>query len=504
MKKVFRKIVERCTSRRFFEAIPGIFAWIILASLIFFSWRLPIWVVFFMVLYDLYWLLKTIYLSFYLRHTFQKMRRYLKIDWLEKLKTEHKEKWEDVYHLIIIPVYHEPYAVVRRCIKNLSEMQYPLEKFLITFAIEERGGEKDREISERMYEEFKNVFGGMIVTVHPHGISGELPGKGSNTAWSAKRAQEQFIDARKIPHEDVLVSVFDVDTLPARGYFATLAHSFLSNCDGHKRSYQPIPVYTNNFHKVSAFSRLVGFSATFWQMMQQSRPEQNVSFSSHTTPLKALIDVGYWHTDIVSEDSRIFFQCLVHYKGDWKVEPLFYPVYMDAVDGNGFWDSLKNLYKQQRRWAWGVENFGYIMEEFLKRKKIPLKTKLFWIWQNLDGKVSWATSSFIIFLFGWMPNALGGDAFNMTVFSYNLPRVTELLIRVATIGIASSAFLSTFLIPANSTEKKKTPMILYLLQWILTPFTLIVFSSLPALDALTRAIIGGKYRLGFWRTPKVG
>ena len=70
--------------------------------------------------------------------------------------------------------------------------------------------------------------------------------------------------------------------------------------------------------------------------MQESRPEQLVSFSSHSMSLKALVEVGFWETDIVSEDSRIFFQCLSHYKGDWRAEPLLYPVYMDAVIGENF------------------------------------------------------------------------------------------------------------------------------------------------------------------------
>jgi hypothetical protein len=34
------------------------------------------------------------------------------------------------------------------------------------------------------------------------------------------------------------------------------------------------------------------------------------------------------------------------------------------------------------------------------------------------------------------------------------------------------------------------------------PLVFIFFGAIPALDAQTRLMIGGKARLGYWRTPK--
>ena len=46
-------------------------------------------------------------------------------------------------------------------------------------------------------------------------------------------------------------------------------------------------------------------------MVQQERPERMATFSSHSVSFQALYEVGYWQTNMVSEDSRIFWNLLV-------------------------------------------------------------------------------------------------------------------------------------------------------------------------------------------------
>jgi len=487
---------------RFYEIIPGLASWLTLLSLIFLSWKYPVFVVFFILLYDLYWILKLFYLFSHLRFSFLKMRKYLGIDWLQKIKSE-KLNFEDIYHLIILPFYKEPKDVVEESLNSLLLANYPQEKFFVVLASEERGGEKDWEMALEMEAKFKNKFGSFLVTKHPANIEGELPGKGSNEAFAAKMAIPHIIDKKGIPYEKVLVSVFDIDTKVEKDYFGVLTYHFLKTEKPLRSSYQPIPIFLNNFSKTKFFSRLISFSATFWQLMQSSRPEQLVTFSSHSLPLKALVDIGFWETNLVSEDSRIFFQCLNYYNGDWRTVPLFYPIYMNAVEGN-FLSAVKNLYKQQRRWAWGAENFAYLLRDFKKNKLMPLRKKIFWIFTMFDGFYSWATSSFIIFIFGVLPNILGNEEFKASLISYNLPRYTGVMLNLSTIGIMISAVLTLVIISHKVREVKKTRYFFYFIEWLLMPLTFIIFGALPALDAQTRLMIGGKFRLGYWRTPKKG
>src|SRR3989344_5902397 len=93
------------TMYRFFEILPGTLSWMTLILMFILSWLIPAFVAVFIILFDIYWLLKTIYLSLHLRSTFSIMKKNLKVNWLGKLKE--LDSWRDIYHLVILPMYRE-------------------------------------------------------------------------------------------------------------------------------------------------------------------------------------------------------------------------------------------------------------------------------------------------------------------------------------------------------------------------------------------------------------
>jgi cellulose synthase/poly-beta-1,6-N-acetylglucosamine synthase-like glycosyltransferase len=101
----------------------------------------------------------------------------------------------------------------------------------------------------------------------------------------------------------------------------------------------------------------------------QIREESLVTYSSHSMTFVALEEIGFWSTTMVSEDSRIFWDCLLYYNGNYRVEPLYYKVSMDVTCDQSVWQTAKSLYKQQRRWAWGSENIPYLIFNTAKRWK---------------------------------------------------------------------------------------------------------------------------------------
>jgi len=492
---------------RFFEIIPGFLVWLTIAAIFIFSYFLPSFVAVFIILFDIYWLLKTIFLSFHLRQTFSMMKKNLKIDWLLNLGKENpspdnKIYWRDLYHLIILPFYKEPYDVIKETFDSLTLSNYPKEKFIIVLAAEESACPTALETAKKIKEEYASHFFKFLITVHPKNLPGEIPGKGSNEAWAGQKAKEEIIDKLNIPYRHVLVSVFDIDTRIEKNYFSILSYKFLTAENPWRASYQPIPLFTNNIFHAPSLARVISFSCTFWKMMQQARPERLTTFSSHSMPFEPLSEIGFWGRDLVSEDSHIFWQFYLHFNGNWKVIPLNYPVFMDANIAPTFWGTLKNLYKQQRRWAWGVENIPFMLKGFIKNKSIPFFKKLYWSFNSIEGFHSWATNALIIFALGWLPLLLGGSRFNYSLLSYSLPEITRFIMNLASIGIISSAVLSVLLLPPKPSWFSRRHYLLYLIEWVLMPITLIIFGSFPAIDAETRLTLGGKWRLGFWVTPK--
>jgi hypothetical protein len=489
---------------RLMEMIPAILTWLTVVLMFILSRSIPSAMAIFIILFDVYWLLKTVYFSLHLKNSFSILKQNLLIDWLEKLKREKEtsKKWEDIYHLIFLPMYDEPYSVVKETFDQLLKSNYPLNKFIVTLAIEERAGSQAIETAKKISEKYGKSFFKFIVTIHPEKLSGEMPGKGSNETWSAIQVQKEILDKLNISEENILVSVFDVDTQVYKNYFGILTYTFLTTNDNQHASYQPVPLFLNNIYKAPALARIVGFSSTFWHLMQQSRAEKLTTFSSHTVPYKALRDIGYWQKDIVSEDSRIFWQFYIHFDGHWKTVPLFYPVSMDANAAPSFWGTMVNLYKQQRRWAWGSENFAFVASGFHKDKKISFGKKIYWVFHMLEGYHSWATSSLIIFALGWLPIYLGGQLFDLSLLAYNLPYVTRWIMTLASLGIISSAMLSMALLPPKPLGFKGINSVWYFISWLLMPLTLIFFGAFPAIEAQTRLALSGKFRLGFWVTPK--
>ncbi len=484
---------------RVLEILPGFLSWSTLLSLIIFSYFYPVYVAYFVVAFDIYWLLLVVYLGIHLVVSYIMLKRNLAVDW--KKKCESIIGWERIRHLVILPTYNEGLDVLRSTFDALAHDSYPNDKMIVVLAIEERAGQGAKERARTIEREYGHIFGRFLVTIHPDDIVGELKGKGSNQAWAAKKAKEQIIDPENMPYGDILVSVFDIDTIVISGYFHRLTYAFLTVENPYRASYQPIPMYHNNLWQAPFFSRVAARSNTFWQMMQQIRDEKMVTYSSHSMTWQALVDIGFWSTNMVSEDSRIFYNCFVYYDGDYRVEPLYFPISMDVTMDTTPWKTMKSLYIQQRRWGWGAENVAYLIFNFIKRyKQSPKYVYIRHIMVQIYGFHSWATNALITAFVGWLPIILGGERFRQSVLSSNLPSVTQFLMTFAMVGLVISTIVSTLLLPPRPRHYGFGKTLTMVLQWTVLPLVIICFGSFPALEAQTRLMFG-KY-MGFWVTPK--
>ncbi len=174
---------------------------------------------------------------------------------------------------------------------------------------------------------------------------------------------------------------------------------------------------------------------------------------------------------------------------------------MDAVMAPKWIGSLINLYKQQRRWAWGAEHFPYLFINFkAKENTIPFRKRFSTLWVLVEGMYTWATAPLLIFLLGWLPLNVARLSSRPEIVFQNAPITLQWIMTFAMLGVFASAVLSLPLLPSRPRHKNPYMQVVMLLQWMLLPFTFIIFGAVPAIDAQTRLLLGR--RLGFWVTPK--
>jgi hypothetical protein len=482
---------------RFWEMFPGLLVWGTFLIALTLTFVKPLWIIVFIIVFDLLWLFRVLYFNIFTLVSWVRLRKTRAMDWQGKLKG--LSGADEVYHMVMLPTYQEGYDIIRATLRSLKENTFPTDRMIVVLGGEEGDKVAFEKIARRAQQEFGKTFLRLEVTLHPKGLPDEIPGKGSNLNWMGhhmvKVMQEQFPD---VPDDKVIVSAFDVDTIADRQYFSYLTYLYCTVENPTRSSYQPIALFSNNIWTASAPVRIGAFGTTFWLFGELTRSDRLWTFSSHSMPWTMLKDVGFWQKNIVSEDSRIFMQAFLHYHGEYRVTPMFLPVSMDAVTGKTFMSSMGALYKQMRRWAWGVEHLPYLVDGFRRDKLIPLRKKFKYFFNHIEGMYTWATAPIIMFVLGWLPLWVAKDETNALIQA--APFTLEQLMQVAMVGILISAVLSLTLLPRRPEQVKKHTWVVMLFQWALLPITFILFGSFPAIDAQTK-LMTGNY-LGFNVTKK--
>lgn len=483
---------------RYLEIIPGAISWVTIISLIVLAFFNPVFCALLIITFDFYWIIRTGYLTTLLVMAHRRLYKERNRNWLKDCENLGTQDWRRLYHLIIFPVYKEGIAVLRPSLEALRQANYPKQNLIVVVAFEERN-HKARESAKILEAEFQTTFFGYLSTLHPDGLPQESRTKGANATWAAKRARG-FLDTKGIPYTDVMVSCFDADTCVEKEYFGCLSYHFLISPKPHRASYQPIPVYNNNIWQAPSFARLVEISSSFCQMIESMRVEKFVTFSSHSMSFQSLVDIDYWPVNMVSDDSVIYWKAFLFYKGDYRVIPLYITVSMDVAYADNLFKTIAIQYKQKRRWAWGVENFPFVVSRFLQDNQIPLIKKIRKTFYLLESHVTWATWANILILIAPLPILVGGAFFNQMAIGYNLPKITGLLLNF-TLGTSLAwIILSRTILPARPKNISWTKNIVMILEWAIAPLIILILGSTPALDAQTRLMLA-KY-MGFNPTEK--
>lgn len=544
-------------AQRIMEIIPGVLTWLTIIGMFAISFFLPEWAAYLIITFDIYWILRTIFIAYYSIEGYQKLKDGRKIDWWERCQNisrpeqyrdmltarianmedslksgelKRKERkilrkelrqykrylkeveaivkikdqvwdWREIIHVVMLPTAGEPADVIEPAIAAIRDANFPNEQIIILLATEERENvERRQQKVDYLTKKFAGVFRDFIVTTHEV-RDDEMKAKASNASYAARHLAE-YLRERKIDFQRVIFSNFDCDSVADKEYFAALTYEYITDPKRLQRSYQPLPMYHNNLWDTNAFVRVIVTGSSFWHIFQSTRIDGMVTFSSHSEPFDTLYKVGFWPVNMISEDSIIYWKCFAYYNGDYKVKPIYLPISLDAVLAETYWKTIVNQYKQKRRWAYGIENFPVIMRAIGPNKKISFRQKFGTAFEILEGHHSWATSALILAVLGWLPLILGGDEFNQQVLAKNLPIYTRYLMMLAMIGLAVSMSLSFLLLPPRPKKYSRWRNVYMLLQWVLVPIIAPILGSFPAIDSQTRLMLG-KYFGEFWVTEKM-
>ena len=524
--------------QRIFEVLPGALSWTIILGLILLSFTKPLVAAILIIAFDFYWFLRLLYMTIFLLLSYWRLTCERETDWLQRVhevdafvagrsmpsrpfpngrRQRHSADLHrttlaaladrhslppnssQIYHLVILPIAKEPKAIIEPALCSIAKQDFPAKQIFVILALEESAPEQTRHDVHELAQLYQNRFLDLLTIVHPRNTPGEARVKGANATYAAKKAAHYFQE-RHIPFSSIVVSCFDADTIVEPEYFSCLTYYFMTTPGRTRASFQPIPVYHNNIWQVPGFARVMETGASFFQLIESTNVEKLVTFSSHSMSFQALVEVGYWPVDMISDDSAIFWKSFIHYNGRYRVIPMYITLSMDVAAADTLWQTIKSIYKQKRRWAWGIENFPIVMRAFLRTKRISGMDKLRYGFKLLEGNISWATWGFILTIIGWIPTVFSSPRFRNSVIYYTAPEITGTIFHLASLSLFTSVLLSIALLPRQKVENDWFKKTLFVLEWLMIPFILVFLSSLPALDAQTRLMLGK--RMEFFVTDK--
>ncbi len=515
---------------RFLEMIPATISWSVLLLPMLFAFYSPTSVAFFMAAFVFLWFFRTIEYIFFLLFAYFKFKKTQKKDFAKKLQLwdlaspelpshyakirKYLEEKNDIIHtstirhIILIATCGEDITVLRDTIDSVKNSDFDRKKVIIVLATEERMQPESSEIAKILEQEYADTFSAFYSFAHPANIPGEVKGKGGNITFAGKKIctilEEKGEDISKY-----LITTLDADNRLDPEYLNVLTFHFAASIDRQKSSYQPIPLFFNNIWDVPLFNRMIAISGGFWHMVESARPHRLHNFSSHAQPLLALKEMDFWATHTIVEDGHQYWRSYFHFNGDYFVEPLFVPIYQDAVLHTSWKTTMVAQYKQIRRWAWGASDIPFVIDAWWKkRKELPFIETFIHFLRLMEAHIFWATGAIVITLATPIPGILN-PSFAANGYDDGVSQMLAFFFSITSIGILISILLSLFTLPKPTTpitflQKKWSPLWRYfgiIFQWFLVPIMTIGFGSIPALDAQTRLFLG-KY-LGFNVTKKI-
>ena len=495
---------------RFFEILPGVLSWSLLIAPIVLSLIDTTYAVIFILAYLLIYIVRSFGYDFRAVSGYITMRQHLKLKWNDFLKDLDKGEvnkklkifrpdWhirniqrvksyqkifkpKDIIHGVIIATVNENREILEPTIKSVIDSDYDIKKIILVIAYEGRAGEEAEKRVQDLIRDYKPYFKDAFAVKHPPNIPGEVIGKGGNISYAGKEFKK-YLEKEKIDPKNVIVTTLDADNRPNKLYFAALTYMFCVVPNPLKASFQPLPMFTNNIWDAPTLMRVIATGNNLFYIVLTKRPHLERNFSAHAQSMKSLIEMNFWSVRTVVEDGHHFWRSYFHFDGDYRVYPLSIPIYQDAVLADGYIKTLKAQFIQLRRWTYGVSDVAYIADKgFYHKNKISKFDVFAKMFRTLEGHVTWATGTILIFGAAFIPSLLHPESFAAN----QLPNIVSRIQQIGLIGLFASVYVSLVTLPPRPSRLRRHRSFIMLIQWVLAPVASLIYGTLTAFNSQTR------------------
>ena len=475
--------------QRLLEIIVPISSWFLITLPLWLSPFHPALVAYFIIAFDLYFFSKSLSTTYFSVVSYNEILFHNKIKYDKKLKEV--KKFNELKHFIIIPNYQEPFHKLKETIKTLTNNDYPdKNNIYLVLAFEKREQESSQK-NQLIINLYKKYFKKIISCYHPL-EENEEPGKASNQTYAAKII-DNYVVKNNIDRKNTLITICDADSKLPINYFSYLSFEYLKDKDKLFHFYwAPVLLY-NNFWQLPFMVRIQATLSSIVRLAFLSQKENLIQVSTYSTNLWMLKQINFWDIDIIPEDWHIFFQAFFTFGEKVKTIPLFTIVNGDAVYSGGTIKTFVNRYEQEKRWAWGVTDVGYVLKRFFQTPYINFWQKLKKIIFIIETHLFWPVSFFILTISASIPPLIN-PSFKRTVLGLLLPKLSALILTLSSVMLVLYIYLDIKLRQKVNMKTGITNLPLLIIQWYLLPVVSFFFSSLPALDAHTRILLGKKLK----------
>lgn len=482
------KIVKSRVFNRILDMTIPALSWILISLPLWLSPFHPAVVAYFIIAFDLYFFYKSATTTYRAVQSYNEILFHNKINYGKKVKRA--KGGSAVNHFVVIPNYKEPIYKLEATIRAITQNDLPYKNIYLVLAFEQRESQAMEKAND-LIRKYGYFFEDVICTYHPL-LPNEEEGKASNQTFACKEIEKYCTDNR-INDKESLITICDADSFLPKNYFSYLTYEFLRDKGRlHHFYWAPVLLY-NNFWQLPLFVRIQATLSSIVRLAFLSQKDNLIQVSTYSTNLWMLKKIGYWDVDIIPEDWHIYFQAFFAFGDLVKTVPLFTIVNGDAVYSGGIVKTLANRYEQEKRWAWGVSDVGYVFKKFFVTPHISFMTKLKKALFISETHLLWPVSFFILTVSASIPPLIN-PVFKRTVLGFLLPQLSGLILTLSSAMLVLYIYLDIKLRQKVNVKTNALYLPILIIQWYLLPIVSFFFSSLPALDAHTRILLGKKLK----------